>query len=270
MPDYFAALWRGPRPPKPDGFTEWEGYRLAPGHRFHRTDLLGIAAANGYRVSPELLHKWRVWRFLPSPIPGGSDGHGPGKRQTWSRTAAWRVAWMSRWMNDRLTYDILRLAIWPRNPMFEQQRAADVAKSIKLFLAQDERFHDAVLVMHGHSRDSALWAYEGILMAESPTEAERRLVLQKLAPNGGASDEVALERLRRASFDAMHETLDNVLPDILPDFIRGFRAATHKEHRQLSDTFWKNPPDLARTIVGALHTYVREDKSRRLPRGNQR
>src|SRR4029077_1528378 len=143
MPDLVGLTVRRRRSDVvPPGFDDWDDYRVPlPAADFSWEDLVAIGAANGLVFGHELVLKWRQWRFLPAPRPGGSTGRGPGRSQRWSYEAAIRTAWLSRWQYDTLTYDVLRLAMWPFTPEIERDRPAEVRKSIAAFLGQDEDFH---------------------------------------------------------------------------------------------------------------------------------
>lgn len=128
------------RPPK-DGYT-WR-------------ELQAVAGANGWPLSHDLLRKWRLWRFVRAPVADGRSGRGPGKRQTWSPVTARKVAWIARWLTDTMTYDVLRLAMWPWTPELERNRPLQVISSVKAFLRQDEQHEDVVLTANPRPEDAA-------------------------------------------------------------------------------------------------------------------
>jgi hypothetical protein len=145
--DLFDPLthYVGARPPLPPDFIEQDGYRLPLAEARRQRDLLGVAAANGRWLTADLLHKWRLWRFVPAPVPGGPTGHGPGKGETWPPDAGWRVAYISRWLTDRFTYDVIRVALWPYTPELNTQRIDAVLASLRATVRRDNIFHHAVL-----------------------------------------------------------------------------------------------------------------------------
>ena len=152
--------YRGPRPAAvPPWAVEWRGYRLPRGRAFRRAALVEVAGANGYRLSHDMLHRWRVWDFLPPPIAGGPTGHGPGKGQTWSREAGVCVAWLARWQTDALTYDVLRLALWPFRAQLATTKPGDVQRSLVAFLRQDRDFHSRAQQAYGEAWPDGLETY---------------------------------------------------------------------------------------------------------------
>ncbi len=96
--DRFSAHNRNRRrrlPKVPDDFADWKGMRMPRARAFSWRDLVRVAAVNGFDLSHALVHKWRVWRFLPPPTAGGAVGRGPGKGEVWSKEAGRLVAWIS-------------------------------------------------------------------------------------------------------------------------------------------------------------------------------
>ena len=251
MKDAFAV--RSPSRPAavPDGCVAWNGYILPQrGRTFRRQELIEIALANGYRLTPELLKKWRLWRLLPGPTAGGATGRGRGKGQTWPEGAGWRVAWIGRWHTATLTYEVLRLALWPWTPEIERDQADQLARSVARFLAQDRIYHDAVLeVMDEPLRDQfdpyMALIYDGEVTPE-------------LTAAIGASEGANQSFLRRLNFDAMSAALDDVAPSVLSAYIAAFRSSLADRHAELIRLFWDSPLTLSRVVVRELYRFVTE------------
>ncbi len=249
-----------PLPPLPDDFVEWKGMRVPRALEFRWQDLVRVAATNGLPLSLPLLHKWRDWRFLPPPMAGGPVARGSGKGQIWSKAAGRLVAWISYWRNRRLTYDTLRLAMWPWKPTtFDRQRLRDVLASLRRFVVWDERFEDAVLqrAEAAGERDAELDSYAAVLFAaDRPSKREREHVLEfsPLSPDhpGYATTVQFLERL---TFEDMKGTIWALREDDLRAFIRAFREAMAPHDARLQNDLWEDPLRIARIVVRNAHRY---------------
>lgn len=235
----------------PPGLVAWNGYAMPTTVRTHRReDLVAIAAANGLHLSPDLLHKWRYWRLVPGPTPGGSTGKGRGKGQTWPHGAAWRVAWVSRWLTDSLTYDVLRLAIWPWTSELERNRIEMVRGSIGAFLAQDQDFHARTWEKGlSEAEQDELDPYLNLMDGDHRSG----LVSATLSRAGITPDHPRLRRhealVRRLSFDELLETAQGVMDEELSAFISRVRTSD----ADLRPLFWDSPLTLARILVRELH-----------------
>jgi hypothetical protein len=237
---------------------------------YRRDELIEIARANGYRLSPAMLHKWRVWRFLPKPTEGGPTGKGPGKGQSWPHAAAWRVAWISRWISAELTYDVLRLALWWSTPDLDgDRRIDDVQASLQRFLQQDRKYHYLVLGIDDSTVDglertldrmpegTPARLYTDIVMLGESTEGERRSALEQSLPGSPASEvEYQLPFFERMNFDAMEETMATISPDLLRESIAAFRASTVTRRDEVVGLFWDKPLTLARVVTRETHRYA--------------
>jgi hypothetical protein len=257
MADLFGARFRGPRPQVPDGFREWKGYRFRRPQLLRRDQLLQVAAANGRPVSPALLHKWRNWRLLPGPTPGGATGRGPGKGQTWPADSAWRVAYLCRWLNDQLTYDVLRVALWPYTPELDEDRIGQVAASLRAYLKQDSEYHNAVLGIRGDETadqildqvpDTSRVYTEAVILGTAPTKALKRLWEQEVP------GELMRPWFKDLNLLELRGFVDDLPQRDLVRFIRERRPhyATAERH----DMFWDNALAFARYVV--LDLFVTE------------
>lgn len=258
MPDRFRLQVRGRKPPLNRGkFFENGGYRFGRAEAFRWDDLIETADANGFKLTRPLLHKWRVWRFLPPPVAGGRTARGRGKGQTWPLGAGWRVGWMSHWLAATLTYDVLRLAIWPWTPAFDTERARDVIESLQKFLRQDEHFQRRVMASTNVDEEPDARTYADVVLSPDGELSTRGELLQASgAPDFNSRafiDNIVFTRF--LNFADMRETADAVTPDELGEFITQFRAAPADQQSLYVDIFWDSPLALARIIVRGLHRY---------------
>jgi hypothetical protein len=221
------------------------GYVLPlPGRTFKRADLIEIAAANGAQLSVALLHKWRTWRLIPGPVAGGPTGTGPGKGQTWPEGAGWRTAWIARWHADTLSYDALRLALWPWNRELDD-RPADMLKAIRTFVRQDQDFHYRV---EETLDDEVLDEVDPYLTLMR--DGDKSMVPRVLAGTGGPSIANTFSRdadfIARLSFRSLIdvESTDAELPG---RYIEAFRSSI--DRGRVIDLFWNAPLALARIVV---------------------
>lgn len=256
MPDRLALPFHGPRArPLPQGLVAWNGYALPSGeHPFKRAELLAIAAANGRSISAALLHKWRYWRLIPGPIAGGPTEKGRGKGQTWPIGAAWRVAWISRWLADTLTYDAIRLAIWPWTRELDEERIEMVRDSLSGFLAADVDFHDVVWEALPTEAQVELDPYFSLI-----TGGDRAAIVRGALDIAGVADGVDRERhgalFRHLNFDELLETANTTTADELKAFIGSFRSSLADRESVLTTIFWNSPIGLARILIRELHRY---------------
>jgi len=253
MPDLFRLRYPSGRPGAiPTGCLEWNGY-VVPEHGrvFRRDELLELAAANGHRVTADLLHKWRVWRFVPGPTAGGATGKGRGKGQTWSFEAGVRVAWLSRWLAASLTYDALRLALWRRARELDD-RLDDVMESAARFLEQDQEYHDRVLELPDLD-DELVNAYLDVVYDGRVTQEGRRILL---ADAGVEPDDPGMAEARKflphLNFDGMQKAWAEVPDGVLRDYVASLRAIPDP---RLAAAFWDSPLGLARIVVRELHRF---------------
>ena len=262
MTDYFAPSVLGPRPALPAGFEDWNGYRVPLAPAYEWRGLVDLAHANGFRLTAELLHKWRVWRLLPGPTAGGRRGAGRGKRQTWSPEALERVAWMSRWLAAGLTYDAVRLALWPRTPELELQRPADVSASVARFLLQDEKRHDSLLSPGGPwQKDAALTAYEeAIVIGEPGSQSVARLLTSTGLKEGDPNFSYYREFFRHLTLDKMQTHLSALPAEALQRFITEFRISTAADRETYEEIYWSNALGLTRIVVRRLYRFVLIEK----------
>lgn len=255
MPDHLALRFRGQRPAAmPAGLAVWNGYALpAPGRTFRRDELLTIAAANGHRLSPDLLHKWRNWRLIPAPAAGGPTGKGRGKGQTWPEGAGWRVAWISRWLTDALTYDAIRLAIWPWTRELELDRPEQLAESIGRFLVHDRDFHDITWAAQSPATQEELDPYFSLIGGDHrPGPVAGSLDIAGVMHSDPAfAEHKAL--FGRLSFDELLSTASTTDTEELVAFITAFRSQLPEA--TLTSIFWDSPLGLARIVVRELHRF---------------
>jgi len=235
----------------PIGSVAWNGYVLPHrGRTYHRDELIEIAQANGYGLSSELLKKWRLWRFLPGPTPGGATGKGRGKGQTWPEGAGWRVAWIAHWLTATLTYDVLRLAIWPWTPELERDRADKLARSAQRFLAQDRAYHDSVLESMDEARRDRFDPYVALIYDGDVTH--------ELIAAMSASDVGNEAFLHRLNFKAMSASMGALTPSTLSNYAVAFRTSLADRHGDLVALFWDSPLTLSRIVVRELHRFMIE------------
>jgi hypothetical protein len=256
VPDRLALRIHRPRSvQRPPGVVAWNGYALPSSTRpFKRSELLAIAAANGRPISPALLHKWRYWRLIPGPIAGGPTDTGRGKGQTWPIGAAWRVAWISRWLADTLTYDGIRLAIWPWTRELDDERIEMVRDSLSSFLAADRVFHDVVWEELPTEAQDELDPYFSLISGD-----ERSEIVRGALDIAGVAHEVDRERhaalFRRLSFDELEQTANETTPDELRAFIGSFRSGLGDREPIITTIFWNSPIGLVRILIRELHRY---------------
>jgi hypothetical protein len=255
----------------PKGLIDWNGYLLPPRGRTYRWDeLIEIALANGYRLTPAMLHKWRVWRFIPGPKPGGFTGKGPGKGQQWPHESAYRVAWISRWISAGLTYDVLRLALWWSTPDLDgDRRIGEVQASLQRCLEQDRKWHSVQLNFDDLTADAKEESldrmpegtesriYTDVVVMGESRDDERRAAVKGSLPNSPPSEvESQLPFFERMNFDDMEETMATISTDLLRESIAAFRASTTSRCDELISLFWGSPLDLARVITRETHRYA--------------
>lgn len=233
----------------------WNGYVLPEhGRTFRRDELIDLAAANGQQLSPALLHKWRQWRMLPGPTPGGATGKGRGKGQTWPEGAGWRVAWISRWLSDSLTYDALRFALWPWTPELERDRPGQLIASLARFLVQDRQYHEVMWeTLPDHVReelDPYLWLMDGDARPEIVRAALKGAGIGPTHP--GAEPHARF--VAHLSFDALSGTAARVTEAALRDFITAFRSG-FSEPEKLITIFWDSPLGLSRIVIRELYRH---------------
>ncbi len=238
----------------PDGFYEWKGYRLPFAvDAFTWEQLVAIAAANGLVVGHALILKWCKWRFLPRPQAGGSTGRGPGKGQLWSHEAGLRAAWLSRWQRGTLSYDALRLAMWPSTPALEAERPREVLVSVRAFFRQDQDFHDRKLGDFGWLEDPLVDDYYAVVLAgESNHEQRVRLLIDAGLPRDDPDFERTAEFLKHLNFPTMRRVFDSIVEDDLRAFMAGFRTRFAGQADKLVDIFWSDPLHLARVVIREL------------------
>jgi hypothetical protein len=228
---------------------------------------MAVAWANGFRLTPDLLHKWRVWRFLPGPQPGGPTGKGRGKGEVWPVGAMWRVAWMSRWRGHTLSYDALRLAIWPWTRAFESERVADLRASVERFLRQDEKIHrlaygilsgvDEVNTIEQYQEGDENRIYIDLLLYGVTDRRSLAKLVKSVLPNASAADvRRELPFLAKVEFSPMQESLSEVSGELLTQFISAFRTHRIEMERIQGGDFWNNPLDLARLVIRELYRVV--------------
>lgn len=257
MADRLVPRIHGPRPAsRPQGLVDWNGYVFpsATGP-FRRDELIAIATANGRAISPDLLHKWRYWRLIPGPTPGGPTDKGRGKGQMWPIGAAWRVAWISRWLADSLTYDILRLAIWPWTRELDHDRVDMVRDSMAGFLVTDRAYHDVVWEALPSADADAMDPYF-LLVGGDPrgVNVDGSLDIAGIATNDPRRGTQA-EFFRLLSFDELEATVRDVHPDELRTFIEVFRGNLADREQLMTQIFWSSPLGLARILLRELHRY---------------
>jgi hypothetical protein len=256
VPDRLALRIHRPRPtPIPSGLVAWNGYALPSASRpFKRAELLAIAAANGRPISPALLHKWRYWRLIPGPFAGGPTDKGRGKGQTWPIGAAWRVAWISRWLADTLTYDGIRLAIWPWTRELDEERIEMIRDSLSGFLAADRSFHAIVWEALSPEAQDELDPYLLLIFGD-----DRPAIVRGALDIAGVAHEVDREShaalFRRLSFDELEQTANETTPDELRAFIGSFRSGLADRESTMTTIFWNSPIGLARILIRELHRY---------------
>ena len=263
MSDAFRLQFQGLRPAAPiDGLVDWNGYRLpAAGRTFRGDELRGIATANGRPLSSALLHKWRLWRFLPAPTPGGPTGKGRGKGQTWPEGAGWRTAWMARWLTDSLTYDALRLALWPWTRALEEERLDEVVASVRAFIAQDRAYHDRLAEVPSIGTDPGAAAYAALMAGDTdPVVLDATLGDIKVGPRDPRYQDIH-GRIGQLSFDALEQDLAQVDPTSARSFMAAFRASLAPRERTMTTIFWDSPLALARIVVRELFFWVGGDPS---------
>ena len=266
MPDVFRLRTQTARVPIVPSWTKrWNGYALPePGRTFHRDQLIELAAANGFTLTHHLLHKWRVWRFIPGPTPGGATGKGPGKGQTWPIGAGWRVAWLARWLADSLTYDALRLCLWPWTRELEADRSDDLVASVRRFLAQDRGYHDRVIerLQEGHDNElEKAIDYVALMFGDASTPTVDH-AMESAGIRPGAERHATLEPfVRHLGFEPMGRRFASLTePDIL---VFGARLrGNHQLERALIDIFWSSPLALGRVLVRELYWYLLEANPR--------
>jgi hypothetical protein len=234
----------------------WNGYALpARGRTFRRDELLELGRANGLCLSPALLHKWRVWELIPGPDPGGATGKGRGKGQTWPETAGWRVAWLARWQVATLSYDALRLAIWPWTRRLESdRRICDVMMSIRRFVQQDREFHDRTWQdTLTRTEMGEVEAYNDLLM-DGRSSAAPEVLAEAGHPQGSDGFRRNIEFVRTLSWKALQEM--NLETMDLAAYMAWFRATVRED--DLITTFWDAPLSLARIVVREVLRYQME------------
>jgi hypothetical protein len=259
VPDRLALQFTGRRhnaSPPPPGLRHWNGYSLPDTVRtHHREALISIAGANGLSLSPALLHKWAYWRLIPTPTPGGPTGKGRGKGQRWTHTAAWRVAWISRWLSGTLTYDGLRLAIWPWTPSLEQERAPMIINSVRRFLIQDRDFHDRALAEIETEVLGELDPYIGLMEGDHRDAVVARAL--DIAGVGAANPSRAQHEVffRHLGFTDLTATAASLVESDIAEFITAWRASTADQIDRVTTIFWTSPIGLARILIRELHRY---------------
>ncbi len=241
-------------PPLSNGFYDWNGFRLPLGREFDWRGLVEVAWANGFLLSHELLLKWRNWRFLPTPVPGGRTATRAGKGETWSYQCAQRVAWIGTWLLQSLTYDVLRLAMWPWTPELGRERAKDLRRSLRRFIDQDRDFTDKKLLKEpALEEDEIADAYEDVVVTGGGSQAAR----QKLLIDAGMETthprfSATLELLEHLNFGELIATSDEVTDSELAEFMASMRPQMVLSH-QLDDSLWFEPLGVARIVVRELH-----------------
>jgi hypothetical protein len=231
----------------------WNGYVLPRrGRVFKRADLIELAGANGFQLSVALLHKWRAWRLLPAPAPGGPTGVGRGKGQTWPEGAGWRTAWIARWHADTLSYDVLRLALWPWTPELERDRAADLLAAIPTFVRQDEDFHDRLEATLSETDLEAVDPYV-TLMREGQSGLAAEVLRRAGVKHGSDAMQKQQPFVAQLSFGVLKEMpLDE---RDLVGFIRSLRTGLAQRQLTLIELFWNGPLSLARIVVREFLRY---------------
>jgi hypothetical protein len=267
-----SPLDYNPPAPRPRSWAkwliDWNGYLLPPPRHYTRDELIEIARANGYRLTPAMLHKWRQWRLIPKAIGGGKTGKGPGKGEQWSHLAACRVAWISRWISAQLTYDVLRLAIWPWTVDLDLL-AAEMRSSLQRFLQQDRKYTYLVLGIDDRTADglertlarmregTPIRLYTDIVVLGESSDQERRSALAQSLPTSSTSEvEYQLPFFERMNFDDMEETMATISPELLRESIAAFRASTATRSDDVVGLFWDKPLTLARVITRETHRYA--------------
>lgn len=260
MADAFRLQVRGRKPVLYGAnYFERDSYRFSRAQSFRWDDLVEIARVNGFTLTRPLLHKWRVWRFLPAPVAGGRTGHGRGKGQTWPIGAGWRVAWISHWLASTLTYDALRIAIWPWTPAFDSERIDDVSASLVKFLRQDEAFQRAVVDHTNLDAHPEMRAYSDVVFSDddAPLSIRRELLEASGAPDINSPpfiDNIVF--MKWLNFPDMHRMAEMVTPEVLREFIAQFRIGSAEREQLYVGIFWESPLGLARTIVRELHRFA--------------
>jgi hypothetical protein len=259
------------RPPRcPSGMVERAlgggvSYRFLPGESFHRDDLVAVAHANGYRLSPEMLRMLRRWRFLPGPVAGGKTGKGPGKGETWGTGAMWRVAWLARWRGFGFTYDELRLALWLWTPVFDSERLPDVGESVCKFARQYEAFHWTAFQLTGdedgssvldenYPRGTAERAYIDHFLYENSDQRRMKQMLRLEMPDAtDVQHDYYLPFVKKLSFWNIAQELKTVDTALLARFIQRFRGAAAPHQAMLVADFWNQPRSVASILVRELY-----------------
>lgn len=218
---------------------------------YKSAQLVEVAQRNGYRLTPALLRKWTQWRLIPGPAAGGSTGQGRGKGETWSRSAARRVAWIAYWKAAGLTYDVLRVALWPSTPTLDD-RLGDVARSLKAFAVADQDRHDLGTLDDVDDEDLDLY------MAWSDGRATDEQI-RELVSRAGARGPQELDHhtsfLRAATPDEILETARLASTLDLTKFIGRFRIAAGQYQEYVNEAFLAYPLGLVRIIVRELHRW---------------
>lgn len=264
MTDFLKPDFSGPRPSLiPPGLRDWNGYRLPPKQAsFDWRGLIEIAHANGFRLTHDLLKKWRVWRFLPGPTAGGATGAGRGKGETWPIGAGWRTAWISRWQADKLTYDVVRIALWLWTPDLEAHRARDVRHSLFNFVRQDEAFHGRFFDLLGEDfSDPSYDAYRDVILAGDSSLNDRQALLRTAGLNDDDPEfALNLPFMAYLNLDEMQRLFETATDQDVRTFIALFRASTAKYEAQVVDDFWSHPVGLARIIVREFYRCLLIDR----------
>lgn len=264
MPDRLAVTFRSSRPGLvPARCVEFNDYVLpVPGRTFRRDELLEVARANGHDLSADMLLKWRQWRLIPGPTAGGPTGKGRGKGQVWPEGAGWRVAWLSRWLANSLTYDVLRVALWPWTLELEDDAHVDqLIDSVARVLVQDRDYHDRRLTAMSLKEQAELDPYVALMYGD-PSPRSARAVLRDAGLDSGAENYGRrLSLVMQLGFEPMQAAFERSTPSDVRAFSKRLRAKEDREKR-LTDIFWASPIALARMLLREFYAYHIEMNSR--------
>jgi hypothetical protein len=193
---------------------------------------------------------------------------GSGKGEQWPAETGWRVAYISRWLNDRLTTDAIRLALWPYTPELDT-RIGDVSRSLRAFINQDHSYHLAVLGLPADADATQIDA----TMSIAPRPVQRYVQ----AIEGYASQHT-LRRLweteklpapmprlmRRLNFPDLQDMASAAKAATLLAFMQARRQHFYSEEIALQ--FWNDALGFARVVLMGLSQYILEEQRSTKPR----
>jgi hypothetical protein len=161
------------------------------------------------------------------------------------------VTWLARWKASGLSYDVLRLALWPGAPALDV-RLMEIVESLSRFAVADQDRHDLGTLDDVDDTDRELYLHWSDGWAEGDQ-------IRELVSRAGVDDpEQQVQQiafLQTATPESILRTASEAASLDLAAFIYRFRVAAGQYQEPMNETFLTYPLGLVRIVVRELHRW---------------